>query len=134
MLSSSEIQRVALSARDCLQLKCCIPAIHKTRSCIPVPSEETSSKLSAATERGSSPSPEKGQPAGQLDDGANNSPSLASNGTTNRDDSKLMNKSHGSSSSEINNSTIISVEPETSFGDLTMDSIKDHLVYVDTYF
>jgi len=31
--------------------------------------------------------------------------------------------------SEINNSTIVSVEPETSFGDMTLDSIKDHLYH-----
>ena len=29
---------------------------------------------------------------------------------------------------EINNSTIVSVEPETSFGDMTVDSVKDHIM------
>ena len=131
MLSSSEIQRVALSARNSLQIKCSIPALHKSGATSQTPPRPTVSNDSVGGGGGSaSSSPEKGQASGQLGDGTNGSPSLPPKGVASRDESKLMNKSHGSSSSEINNSTIISVEPETSFGDMTMDSIKDHLVFV----
>jgi len=56
---------------------------------------------------------------------------IPENGGSNQGNNLITNggceleKSNGSS--EGINSTIVSVEPETSFGDMTMDSIKDHL-------
>lgn len=104
MVSSSELQRVALSARNCLQIKCRVPIPNKLKECevsplcqiVPMKTDissipEQSIVCSSVVEDSSY---EKNNPQ-----------------------------------SEINNLTIVSVEPETSFGDMTLDSIKDHLYH-----
>nr|CAG4641438.1 EOG090X00I4 [Eurycercus lamellatus] len=121
MLSSSEIQRVALSARDGLQIRCRIPEVSKSALPVTTHSDVSSEPtIDSGIDAGLSSS-EKADVA-QVADIISTIPATAS---TPRDGE--LDKSHGSSN-EINNSTIVSVEPETSFGDMTVDSIKDHLV------
>lgn len=104
MLSSSELQRIALSARNCLQVKCKVSEI---KSCTSAKVLELSEEQSEALEK-----PEVANASDV---------SFAVNSVNNREDRENI------CNSEINNSTIVSVEPETSFGDLTMDSVKDHI-------
>nr|CAG4643000.1 EOG090X00I4 [Ilyocryptus agilis] len=110
MISSSEIQRVALSARTCLQIKCKVPLVSKS-----VEHAEVSSPPATAADKEEAQSEAK-QPEAEV---------VAAPSAAAREEREL-DKSNGSNT-EINNSTIVSVEPETSFGDITMDSIKDHL-------
>lgn len=96
MQSSSELQRVALSARHCLQIKCTIPALCRVKADADVQQED-------------------GNPVSELGVAAEEQAIAPSTD---------IEKVNGAS--EIN-TTIVSCEPETSFGDMTMDSIKDHL-------
>nr|CAG4649071.1 EOG090X00I4 [Scapholeberis mucronata] len=112
MLSSSELQRVALSARNCLQIKCQVAGLKKALdSSAPVDQE-----IKIA---GSDDSKNSLTIANQLSD-----LSIISNAVIVHEDRE----NEKNISSEINNSTIVSVEPETSFGDMTVDSVKDHIV------
>jgi len=108
MQSSSEIQRVALSACHCLQIKCHIPLLSKETQADAVNHQ---SGVNEDKDKNLERIPENG--------GSNQGNNLITNGGCE------LEKSNGSS--EGINSTIVSVEPETSFGDMTMDSIKDHL-------
>ncbi len=110
MLSSSELQRVALSARNCLQLKCQVTGL-KTN----VSSTEPVVKISATKE-------EKHEIIARTE---LSDVSMVSN-TSNSNEDRENDKNIGNN--ETNNSTIVSVEPETSFGDMTVDSVKDHIM------
>jgi len=117
MQSSSEMQRVALSARHCLQIKCSLPTLSKPK----VEAEE--GKAADAEAAAAAGGDEKVEVEVRLTE-------PAVEGSTNQSNNVDYEKSNGqrsNSSSEIN-TTIVSVEPETSFGDLTLDSIKDHLL------
>jgi len=117
MQSSSEMQRVALSARHCLQIKCSLPTLSKPK----VEAEE--GKAADAEAAAATGGDEKVEVEVRLTE-------PAVEGSTNQSNNVDYEKSNGqrsNSSSEIN-TTIVSVEPETSFGDLTLDSIKDHLL------
>jgi len=103
MLSSSELQRVALSARNCLQIKCRVPIPNNLKEC------EVSQSLQIAQM--------------QIDVPSTPEHSVVSSSVVVEDYSYEKNNPQN----EINNSTIVSVEPETSFGDMTLDSIKDHM-------
>ena len=102
MLSSSELQRVALSARNCLQIQCRIPLLNKSKS-------EILPSLKIA----------------EID--VTNSIRFGEDHSLTAVEERDCEKNN--LQNEINNSTIVSVEPETSFGDMTLDSIKDHLLY-----
>lgn len=109
MLSSSELQRVALSARNCLQLKCQVAGVMKTG--LPLKSV---SQLTAAANK------EENKETVVENESSDVIVLNSINVHEDRDNEK------NSSSNEVNNSTIVSVEPETSFGDMTLDSVKDH--------
>ncbi len=123
MMSSSELQRVALSARHGLQIKCRIREISSQPS-VPTPVPEVSPQAPPSVDKEEEACPSEGDKEGALDSlnvvAASPTPSSG-----NRDEREVK---RTESNNEINNSTIISVEPETSFGDLTLDSVKDHLV------
>ena len=107
MQSSSEIQRVALSASHCLQIKCHVPLLRKK-----TPADAANNQSAANGDgKGLERVPENG--------GTNHGTNLMNNGGCE------VEKSNGSS--EGINSTIVSEGPDASFGDMTMDSIKDHL-------
>ena len=110
MLSSSELQRVALSARNCLQIKCRVPIPNNLKEC------EVSQSLHIAQM--------------QIDVSSTPEHSVVSSSVVVEDCSYEKNNPQN----EINNSTIVSVEPETSFGDMTLDSIKDHMYKRSFYF
>lgn len=114
MLSSSELQRVALSARNCLQIKCHVPGLKKTLVSSEVVDQETKK-----ADRNENTDSKDSVVENQL-----SALSIASNSVTVREDRE----NEKNTSAEINNSTIVSVEPETSFGDMTVDSVKDHIV------
>nr|CAG4647644.1 EOG090X00I4 [Moina brachiata] len=99
MLSSSEIQRVTLSASKYLHIKCQVNlASVKDKDENPVESAKTQSP--------------------------NKTPSVADVGQSNL---SVVRGSSENVQAEAN-STILSVEPETSFGDMTVDSIRDHII------
>lgn len=99
MLSSSEIQRVTLSASKYLHIKCQVNlASAKDKDENPVDSAKTQSP--------------------------NKTPSVADVGQSNL---SVVRGSSENVQAEAN-STILSVEPETSFGDMTVDSIRDHIM------
>nr|CAH0108278.1 unnamed protein product [Daphnia galeata] len=114
MLSSSELQRVALSARNSLQLKCKVIGMKNN-----LPSTESSAqaatKISASIE-------EKLEVGVGTELSDVSVVSNMSNPNEDRENDKNI------CNNEINNSTIVSVEPETSFGDMTVDSVKDHII------
>lgn len=107
MQSSSEIQRVALSASHCLQIKCHVPLLRKKTPADAANNQSATNGDGKGLER----VPENG--------GTNHGTNLMNNGGCE------VEKSNGSS--EGINSTIVSEGPDASFGDMTMDSIKDHL-------
>lgn len=113
MLSSSELQRVALSARNSLQLKCQVIGM--------TTNTDSTESSSHSVNRNSASREEKLEVIGsELSD-----ISVVSN-TSNPNEDRENDKNN--SNSETNNSTIVSVEPETSFGDMTVDSVKDHII------
>lgn len=113
MLSSSELQRVALSARNCLQLKCQVTGLKKNA-------------LSESVNQAVTKDKENGEGKLEIMVGTELSDvslvSVTSNVLEERENDK------NTCSNEINNSTIVSVEPETSFGDMTVDSVREHIV------
>lgn len=94
MLSSSEIQRVTLSASKYLRIKC---------------------QLSLATVRGK--------------EDAKNESLEKTLSTVDVTQSNLSAEQEAPDNIQVEaaNTTILSCEPETSFGDMTMDSIRDHI-------
>ena len=110
MLSSSELQRVALSARNCLQLKCQVAGVKANGNSV-----ESTVKSSATKE-------DKLEIIARTE---LSDVSMVSN-TSNSNEDRENDKNNGTN--ETNNSTIVSVEPETSFGDMTVDSVKDHIM------
>lgn len=113
MLSSSELQRVALSARNSLQLKCQLIGV--------APNTDAAQASSHSVIKNSASRGEKFEVIGlELSD-----ISVVSN-TSNPNEDRENDKNI--SNSETNNSTIVSVEPETSFGDMTVDSVRDHVM------
>nr|CAG4638231.1 EOG090X00I4 [Cyclestheria hislopi] len=104
--SSSELQRVALSARNFLHLECQLLTTHVLKN-----EKEVTSCATGDT-----------NVAKSCINAENNIVKKSPVISDSREEKKA------NSVSESNNSTIISVEPETSFGDITVDSVKDHLV------
>ncbi len=114
MLSSSELQRVALSARNSLQLKCKVIGMKNTQALVESSSQAVT-KICASKE-------EKPEVVIETEFSDVSVISNTSNPNEDRENDKNI------CNNEINNSTIVSVEPETSFGDMTVDSVKDHIV------
>jgi hypothetical protein len=114
MLSSSELQRVALSARNSLQLKCKVIGMKHTLASAES-SAQAVANISASNE-------EKLEVVVENELSDVSVVSNTSNVIEDRENDKNI------CNNEINNSTIVSVEPETSFGDMTVDSVKDHIM------
>ncbi|XP_046447749.1 lethal(2) giant larvae protein homolog 1-like isoform X2 [Daphnia pulex] len=114
MLSSSELQRVALSARNSLQLKCKVNGMKNTQAPVESSSQAVI-KICTSKE-------EKPEVVMETEFSDVSVISNTSNPNEDRENDKNI------CNNEINNSTIVSVEPETSFGDMTVDSVKDHIV------
>nr|CAG4646018.1 EOG090X00I4 [Macrothrix elegans] len=106
MLSSSEIQRISLSARYCPKISCHVTTLKAA-------SANLAQELTSASVQKSS----KARDSGTLICLETKSATVIEEQQIGKDRSRIQ---------EAGNSTVVSVEPETSFGDLTLDSVKDH--------
>lgn len=132
MQSSSELQRIALSARHCLQIKCSLAGLSQATPVEPTDAAATTDAVEPPTAGGEEPAAAEETTAAAAPAAvaaavaAVAAPESETSAAPTAGDYAKTNGQHSNSNSEIN-TTIVSVEPETSFGDMTLDSIKDHL-------